>query len=86
MKYDTRKKFRFELVKLLSMSNISHSPLREDFINLSWRKYKSQDSRTKLFDSFLEKTKYRDIRKKMLHNKTWGSYKIFMVDGDLIQL
>ena len=83
MKYDNHRKFRFELVRLLKRSRISQSPLREDFISLSWRKYKSHDSTTILFDSSFERAKYEKIKKNMIKQITWGAYLYLMTDGNL---
>ena len=83
MKFDNHRKFRYELVKVLKKSKISPSPLREDFISLSWRKYKSQNRKSILFDTAFKRAKYRNLRKTMLKEKTWGCYLSLMTDGDL---
>lgn len=83
MKYENRKRFKYALGLLMNKSRITSGPLRERFISLSWKKYKSQDKSVKLFANPMEKNSFNSILKKMNENKTWGSYIYLMTDGNV---
>lgn len=84
MKYENYKRFRYDLGRILDKAGIFHDILREGFIRISWRKYKTNALKDKLFQNELERMMYKNLWTKLKKNNQMLSYRGFMKDGKIV--
>lgn len=84
MKNKEYNRFRYALCRLLDKAGIFHDKLREGFIRISWRKYKTYSFQEKLFQNELERVMYKNLWTKLKKNGQMSFYISLMKDGKIV--
>ena len=84
MKYEEENRFRYALGRILDKAGIFHDMLRDGFIRISWRKYKTNSLQEKLFQNELERMMYKKLWTKLKKSGQMSFYICLMKDGKTV--
>lgn len=81
MKYKEETMFRNVLGTLLNKAQVKKGQDREDFIDISWKKYSSKNRHDNLLNNQIEHDLSLPVRIKLNEHKLWFDYLKLMRDG-----